>query len=480
MRLTSIYLLVLLLAGDLFSQTTDSSQVNLLDSVLTEEEFLLIVTEHHPVVKQAQLMEAQGEAIVRSSRGGFDPKVFYDFTDKNSFEKNYYDLAHVGLKVPTWYGVEFKTGWEYAYGQYTNPMDYTPSEGLGYVGVGVNIGQGLMIDKRRASLLKSKQYQQMTENERNNMVNDLLRDAIYQYWEWAAACEKYLLLTQTLKHSQDRFVGVRQSFFIGELSVLDTLEAFTQIQAVHTEVFEANAVFLQETFELNNYLWAAGDVPLVVENLFPEPLMDKITSVGFNDNFNFANTMVKSHPAILSYQNKLEALSIDKKLKADMLKPKINLNYSLVTNNYELDPGKYTTSNSKWGINVSMPIFLRQERGQLQLAKIKIRQQQLKMKYKEQEIIAKTKTYQAKVDALQNQSKVYKQAVDGYQILLDQEEVKMELGESSLFKLTLREIKTFRANLKLVDLHLKLIKAKIAFIHSSGTLYLEHPVPDIN
>ena len=121
-----------------------------------------------------------GNAIYNSKNKiklGFDPKLFYDFLDKNSFEKNYYDLAHVGLKVPTWYGIEFKTGWEYAYGEFTNPMDYTPKDGLGYVGVGVNVGQGLFIDKRRAQLLKAKQYQQMTVNQRNNVINDLYRDA---------------------------------------------------------------------------------------------------------------------------------------------------------------------------------------------------------------------------------------------------------------------------------------------------------------
>ena len=452
--------------------TTNVQDYLLLDSILTEEEYLAIVNKYHPVIKQANLTIEQGNSYLQKNRGGFDPKLFFDFKDKNYKEKNYYDLAHAGLKIPTWYGVEFKTGWEYSYGSYTNPESSTPLEGLGYAGISVSLAQGLVMDKRRAELMKAKQYLQLSQNERDNIVNDLLRDAIYQYWEWSAAFAKYELLVESLGNSQLRFKGIRESFYFGELSVLDTLEAFTQIQLVHTGVLDAQADFAQQTFQLNNFLWGQSAVPLIIEGLVPEEIVNKINSVEFNDNYEVADSTIANHPLLRGYDAKLQALEIDRKLKANKLLPKVNLQYNLLSSNYQLNPNEYSTNNYKWGVNLSMPLLLRKERGDLKLTKIKIEQQQLKMSLKQQELLAKTKGYKVKTEALQAQNRIYASAVRGYKTLLQQEELKMKEGESSLFKLTLRDIKMLTSSIKLIELNLKLVKAKTAYIHSSGALYL--------
>ena len=443
-----------------------------LDSVLTEAEYLSIVNRYHPVIKQADLMIEQGNSYIQKSRGGFDPKLFFDFKDKDFKDKNYYDLAHAGLKIPTWYGVEFKTGWEYSYGSYVNPEHNTPLDGLGYAGVSVSLAQGLLMDKRRAELMKAKQYQQLTQNERDNLVNDLLRDAIYQYWEWSASYAKYQLLSESLNNSRTRFKGIRKAFEFGELSVLDTLEAFTQIQLVYAGVLNEEAVFQQETFLLNNFLWGESVVPLVIEGLFPEEIINKITSVEFNDNYQFADSTISNHPLLRGYDAKLQALEVDRKLKVNNLLPKINLQYNLLTTDYQLNPNEYNANNYKWGVNLSMPLMLRKERGDLKLTKIKIEQQELKMRLKQQELLAKTKGYKVKTESLQIQNRVFSEAVRGYKTLLYQEEIKMREGESSLFKLTLRDIKMLSASTKLIALNLKLVKSKTAYIHSSGALYL--------
>jgi outer membrane protein TolC len=444
----------------------------LMDSILTEAEYLSIVSRFHPVIKQADLQIEKGNSYVQKNRGGFDPKLFFDFKDKDFNDKNYYDLAHAGLKIPTWYGVEFKTGWEYSYGSYVNPEHNTPIEGLGYAGVSVSLAQGLLMDQRRAELLKAKQYQQLSQNERDNLVNDLLRDAIFQYWEWSAAYSKYELITNSLVESEIRFSGIKKLFYYGEVSVLDTLEAFTQIQLVKTAVLETEAKYIQETLLLNTFLWGESIVPLVIEGLYPESLGLKINSVEFNDNYELADSSISNHPLLKSYEVKLQTLEVERKLKANKLLPKVNLQYNMLTTSYNLNPGDYSLNNYKWGVKISMPLLLRKERGELKLTKIKIEQQELKIRLKQQQLIAKTKGYRVKTNALQKQNEIFSMAVDGYKKLLRQEEIKLIEGESSLFKFTLREIKMLKASAKLIDLNLKLVKSKTAFIHSSGALYL--------
>ena len=464
------------LLGTLDSYCQETSETTIqLDSLLTEKDFLTLVMLNHPVAKQAQLISDRGVAYTQKSRGGFDPKLFLDYSDKQFSGKNYWDLAHAGLKIPTWYGVEFKTGWEYSFGNYVNPEHSTPVDGLGYAGVSVSLTKGLLMDKRRAELLKAKRYQDMSLNERDNLINDLLRDAIYQYWTWAASYMKASVLKESLIDSEKRFVAVKQTFRYGEYSVLDTLEAFTQIQAIKTNLIQAENEFLQDGLFLSTYIWNEELVPLEIDGLFPEKLIDKVNSTAFTTNYIAADSMINSHPAILSQQNKLEALKVEKKLKSNNVMPKLNLQYNMLTQDYQFNPEQYSGNNYKFGINFSMPLILRKERGELKLAKIKIQDQELKLKMKRQQLLAKMNSYRIKTGALREQSSTYNTVVNGYETLLRTEEVKLESGESSLFKITLREIKMFRAKIKLIELNLKLIQSKVAYIHSSGVLYLENP-----
>lgn len=468
--LLSFYL-VTLLSGNALAESTvvDSS------SILTEKQFLSMVVGYHPIARQSELLAQQGDAYIQKGRGGFDPKLYFDFIDKDFQGKNYYDLVNTGLKIPTWYGVEFKTGWDYAFGKFVNPENSIPSEldGIGYVGVSVSLAQGLTIDKRRTDLIKAKNYAQLNEFQQNNMINDLLKDAIFTYWTWSIAHKKLQLLNETLTNSEIRYEGIKQTFFLGELSVLDTLEAFTQIQAIKTEIFAAEASYLQSGYELNNYLWTENYVPLEIDGLQPESIDNKIDSPEFNENWSQANTNIQEHPLIKSYGSKLAILEADRRLKKNNLLPKLSVQYNVLTPNHQFDAGNYLSNHYKWGVNFSIPLFLRKERGALRLSQIAVEQQTLKIGLKQQEIRSKILTYQAKTQNLIKQEDTYQNAVNGYTTLLDQEEIKLLSGESSLFKLTSREMKLLRATIKLTEIQLKLVQSATLLIHSSGQLYLK-------
>ena len=53
-----------------WTQTNETS----LEQTLTFEEYLGYVKQHHPLLKQAELVLSQGEAQLLKARGGFDPK----------------------------------------------------------------------------------------------------------------------------------------------------------------------------------------------------------------------------------------------------------------------------------------------------------------------------------------------------------------------------------------------------------------------
>ena len=88
---------------------------------------------------------------------------------------------------------------------------------------------------------------------------------------------------------------------------------------------------------------------------------------------------LNNHPKINALQNKIEILNVDRKLKANMLLPKIDLGYSYLSepsyfNNYQFN-------DYKIGMNFYFPLFLRKERGNLKLAKFKVQETEFLLEF---------------------------------------------------------------------------------------------------
>ena len=112
-------LLFLLLGFWVSAQNTNTKE-------LTYNEYLGYVKKFHPMVKSANLEISAAQANLMMARGGFDPKIEIDF-DKKQFKNNeYYSLFNSSFKIPTWYGIEVKAGFDNNAGIYLNPENSLP------------------------------------------------------------------------------------------------------------------------------------------------------------------------------------------------------------------------------------------------------------------------------------------------------------------------------------------------------------------
>jgi hypothetical protein len=78
------------------------------------------------------------------------------------------------FKIPTWYGIEVKAGFEDNEGYYLNPQNKTPNNGLAALGISVPIGQGLLINQRMADLQKAKIQVRLSQAEQKCSMLQLL------------------------------------------------------------------------------------------------------------------------------------------------------------------------------------------------------------------------------------------------------------------------------------------------------------------
>jgi len=152
--------------------------------VFLPEEFVSIIRQNHPVMKQYYLLIDKGKNTVLSERGNFDPYLFSNIDQKYFSDKQYYSIWSNGLKIPTWYGLDFKVGLDQSSGQYLNTENTLPNAGLVYAGVSMPLLQGFWINERRAAVKQARVFAQSTQAEQLNLINDLLYNALGIYWEW--------------------------------------------------------------------------------------------------------------------------------------------------------------------------------------------------------------------------------------------------------------------------------------------------------
>ncbi len=440
--------------------------------VFAFEAYMERVRTHHPMARQAQIQAEKGDAAVLEARGAFDPKPFAEVAQKYYDDKQYYSQVDGGLKIPTWFGLELKGGYEQNQGVFLNPEQTVPTAGLLYAGVSLPLGQGLFIDERRAELKQARLYLQSTAAEQAAMLNDLLYQAGNAYWQWFEAYNVLKVYEEAVLLTEQRLNAVRQGAILGDRPAIDTLEAGIQFQNRQLNLREAELNYRNATARLGIYLWDEGYIPLEIGSDTRPPDMLNVAGTMVETGLLIQmDSLVYNHPLLRQYRLKVEQLEVDKRWKMEQLKPTLNLNYNAITEAVADNPlAEYSVNNYKWGLTFSIPILLRKERGALRLADLKIQETELDLNTKSATVAYKAMASLNEWETTADQVKLFTQTVRDYNGLLNGERQMFNAGESSLFMVNSRELGYINAQVKLVELLSKNHKAALAARYALGIL----------
>ncbi len=437
--------------------------------VLGFNEYLGYVKKYHPIAKQAQLNIGMGQAELMRSRGGFDPKIEVDYDRKEFKGTEYYDRLNATFKIPTWYGVELKGNFEQNEGVYLNPSQNVPDDGLYSAGVSMSVGQGLWINERMATLKQAKIFKERSLVERDLQVNEVLFEASLAYFNWLHAYQDTQVYTDFLANAEMRFEGVKKSAQVGEVAAIDTVEAKIAMQDRELNLEQAKVRFMKSALELSNFLWMGDNMPVELQpNVIPETNLAGAIDTTLEimgmplDSFSIAN-----HPKLKSLGYKIDGLTVEKRLKANKLLPKIELQYNFLTEKPEYI-SSFTTEAYKGGVAFSVPLFLRKERGDLKLAKMKLQNAEFELDDAEIRIKNKIVGLYRELESFEKQNVLIDDVVFNYSTLVAAEERKFGFGESSLFLVNSRESKLIDAELKRNAVQNKFFSAKAKLFNSIG------------
>lgn len=444
----------------LLSLKTQAQEEN--KQVLSFSKYMEIVMANHPLAIQADLEAESGKALLQRARGNFDPTIGGNFNEKNFKGDEYYRLMDAGMKVPTWFGLDIVGGYEQNQGVYLNAENNTPVNGLVYAGLSMPLGQGLLIDFRRAELRKAQLFQEVTELERLKLLNDLYFEAGQVYWDWFYTYHTLRVFEEGLELAQIRYEGVKKEAQEGFLPMIDTLEAGIQVQDRTLNLQQAKLDFTNSTLLASVYLWSEGIVPLELdENMIPNSF-DNIENLNLDDAFAQWETMLGNHPLLRQLQLELEMNKIDQRWKKEQLKPIVNLKYNALAESFNNDLfAAYSNNNFTYGISVQMPLFLRKERAELKLTRLNIRSVEASFAQQGVNLNFQAQAALNEVNTIGDQVSLYRRTVQDYLSLLEGERQKFAIGESSLFLVNAREVGYINSQIKLMDLVRKQQKSSL-------------------
>ncbi len=434
-----------------------------------------LINQYHPIAKQANLKVDMSKAALMSARGAFDPAFYLNNEQKTFDGKNYFYYSNPELKIPTWYGIEVKAGYENNYGERLSTE--TTLGKSSYIGVSVPLLKDLLIDKRRSDLAQSKVLVQLSKEEKQLILNDLYLDGASSYWQWAYAVQKQMLFSDILKNSENRLDFIKKSFQSGDRAAIDTVEGLLQLQNIMNLQSQAWAEQIEEQSKLSNFLWDTKQQPYELnETITPDSswLLVDLNQIEMPTLLQVIEEATLTHPKIKLVDFKTAMLQIEKQYKTQNLLPTFRVNYNFLNKGYQfINPMSQSlyTNNYKAGIQFGLPLFLRQARGDLKQANIKIAQQEEETKQVKLEIENKIKKYYAELVALKNQQLLTNQSVENAKKLLDAEFQRFEIGESSLFLVNNRELKYIEVLLKSYELKSKFFKTLIALNWAKGKVY---------
>jgi outer membrane protein TolC len=436
--------------------------------VLTLNELVRQVISNHPRSKQINLQAERASANLTKAKGSFDPVFDFNWNQKDYGGKNYYNLLDADVRIPTRFGLDFKTGYEVSRGLFLNPENNTPGGGLLFAGVSLPLGQGLFIDQRRANLRKAEIGKDMAGLDILLDQNELIYQSVIHYVEWQQAFEARRLMVLALDNIDQRYEAIRSQVLRGDRAGLDTVEIKIQKQLIQISLRQTEVELQNARIMLDTYFWNENVNSGIPGVAVPET-MDNITLPSFISDESIS--VIGDHPLIRQYGLKGNQLGIEKRLLTDRLKPNLIFSYNPIFEPLATNPfSDFQWTNQKLGLSFYMPLLLRKERGDIRLVNASMMALEMEVKDKTSLLYGKYMAYLSELNALDEQVKLYDEAVLLYRQMFEAENRLFESGESSLFLVNTREQNLVQAQLKLVEYKAKRQKIYFSMIYTAGKL----------
>lgn len=429
---------------------------------LTLDEVLAVVNANHPKLAVARLGTQSAEAAILRAKGALDPLLGIETDAKRQDEKFKSQSFAAEAVVPLYSGQKIIGGWKRALGLFDRDA-VTPAGGEAYLGISAPLWRNILIDKNRAAIRKAEVLPAAAEAETTMTRNDLFLKASEKFWDWSAAGRKYDVAAQLLSLAEVRAAAIAQEVLRGERAPVDTMEIRQEIQRRLGNLSKARREFEKAAIALSVFLWQTDGSPAqlaatVVPPTLPAEL-PRLTAAQYRAD---RENAVTRRPEIAVLAAESAAAGIEAEFANEQWKPDINLKLMPFSQNFS---GSF---DYKVGLDFSMPLLLRDARGQILAAEVKTASVDWKRRMAQREVQAEVDDAASDVIAALEQAQAAGEERIAAAALEQSERELFQNGESNLFTVNFRERFTAEAQAKEADAIASYFKALYKFRYAAA------------
>ncbi len=410
---------------------------------LDERSYFKSVWQNSPYIQSISLNSDFATEKYNETKAAFEPKLQTLYESKRFNDQLYYSRTSSSVTVQTPYALKVSGGYGQAFGDYINPSETVPQDGLGFFAFEVPLGAGLITDKERTKVKLARIQRDATELKVYLDLNKFLFEAGKEYWKWYEAVLMNELALQARLVTEDRLDFVRSNQLIGEAAAIDTLEAFINLQ-------NREAFYFQQAKILQFARASLRTSMALNTNVAMDPVVGNLEALASIDSA-FTQDFVATHPMSRYFELSASGYEAKTKLAREFLKPELDVKYAIqqdagdpILGSLNLDQNQY------WALEFSYPLFVRSERARSKQWEIQKKIVGLESEYFKMDI---SNAIQANIQArqiLDSTQQVWQSAAINYEELLRAEQQRFQLGESNNFVLNNRELRWLETRKKYI------------------------------
>lgn len=438
--------------------------------VLTLEDVLRIVTQHHPKLRGAAMQRLIATEKSQEKQGAFDP-VFTTGTDWLRYNAELDGqtlrgktatarLAGAEVEFLTRYGLKVAAGTRFNLGKVKAPFAPTGSGGEYFVELKIPFLRGARLNEKTAAEKQALLGAPLAEAEYEQTRLALILKAAESYWEWVAAKRKLDVARDLLTLAEFRAQAVRDRVAAGDLPAIDATEADLETQRRQGGLTKAERDLQKSAFKLSLYLWA----PDGQQVLSPEPSQVPVSRA---NPLPFSEQQLREGQQLAQERRpELKALSLDRQINQVALD--LAKNQRLPAVDFTFSPGRDMGAGAigntlKAGLNFTLPLRQRTVDGRIGQAAYKIQKIEFDTLHEKQRILTEVQDAISAINTTYERYRAAAQEAAFAGRLEEGERTKFQLGDSTLFLVNQRERATAEARVKLIELHAEYEQALATF-----------------
>lgn len=435
--------------------TTPLLETSQSGEVLTLDEVLTLVGEHHPKLRGAELARQIAGAKVTEKLGAFDAALGlgseYQRYNSSSSPGRPLDYVSNGIVVartdPS--GIKWEGGWVNTQGFPKSPASSTGDVGEFFVQAKVPLLRGLGVNEKSIAWQQAEIEQQQVEQDARLLRLMTLLEAGSSFYQWNVSVMQWRILQENLQLAEERATQVSKRVAAGDLAAIDEVEAQGEVMKRQELLLKAAREVQKSGLKLSLYLWASDGQPQELPDATQAPQsLPEVQRLDVEAIYQMQLEALTHRPELRRLKLEKSVVDLDKELAENDRLPQLDLT---------LRPG-YDAGGSgvgftiKAGLELVIPLATRSADGRRQAALLKLQKLDLDQVEILRRILIQVQDAASEAEAaasrLQQAEDFYRQA----KRLEEAERTRFRLGDSTLFLVNARERATLEAALKVLEL----------------------------